>query len=526
MNAAHETSLVYRQAVEALNRREWEAAERLGASILAQASGHAGLHFVVGVAALQRQRMPQAFEHLGKAARLNPKRPDYVAQWARVLATTHAMREAVTAADYAMRLGPQDPMTLDTLGVVFTQANDHRRAVEAFQRAVAVMPEQAGFRFNLATSLTFVGELDAAEREHEACLARAPGFWKAHLALSQLRRQTTERNHVDRLLKLLAGCGDDPAARLYLNLALEKEYSDLGEHEQSFRHLLAGKAAWRATLDYAFERDEEVFAEIIRVSPQPSQAQGCDSGEPVFVMGMPRTGTTLVDRILSSHPSVQSAGELQNFAVALKRASGSTTPPMLDVDTLRCSGALDWKALGERYIASTRPGTGQADRFIDKLPHNFLYAGFIAAALPNASLVCLRRGAMDTCVSNFRQLFALTSPYYDYSFDIVDTARYFALFDRLMSHWRSVMPGRILEIGYEEIVSGQEAATRKLLKHCGLPWDDACLRFQDNAAPVSSASAVQVRSPLYSTSIGRWKRYGQQLDEVRAVLADTDIPLD
>ncbi|WP_243733034.1 tetratricopeptide repeat-containing sulfotransferase family protein [Luteimonas yindakuii] len=513
---------LYRQAVDALNRSDWTRAYWLASSLLPQCDDHGGVHFVAGVAALHLADNRRAHAHLQRAVRLSPTRPDYLAQLARVLATARATREGLEAAERAVALGPSDPVTLDTLGVVFSQCNAYARAASMFMRAVQLQPRAANMRFNLATALMFVGDLDAAEREYEACLALDPRYWKAHLALSQLRRQRPDSNHVERLQSLLATV-EEPAGRLYVNLALEKELSDLGEHARSLQHLRAGKAAWRQTLDYDIRRDERIFDAVRRGFDAAPERPGHASREPFFILGMPRSGTTLVERILSSHSEVASAGELQNFGVMLKRLSASTTSRMLDEDTLARAAAVDPAELGRHYIESTRPLTGSTAHFIDKLPHNFLYAGFIARALPDAPLICLRRDPMDTTLGNFRQLFALSSPYYDYSFDLVDTARYYVLFDRLMAFWHERLPGRILEVRYEDVVRDQEAQTRRLLDHCGLAWDDACLAFEKNAAPVATASLVQVRSPIYATSIGRWKRYGNGLDDALAVLRDAGL---
>ena len=196
------------------------------------------------------------------------------------------------------------------------------------------------------------------------------------------------------------------------------------------------------------------------------------------------------------------------------------------MDTVEKAAGCDWQRVGEAYIHATRPNTGHTPRFIDKLPHNFLYAGFIAKALPNAKIVCLRRNPMDSCLGNFRQLFAQTSPYYDYSFDIENCGRYWLMFDRLMCHWAQVLPGRILQVNYEDIVEDQTAALNAVLEHCGLPWNDACLAFQDNAAPVATASAVQVREPLNNRSIGRWRRYDNELMPLRRLLEDAGVAID
>ena len=514
---------LYYLAVDALNRSEWAQAFALAQRVLPMAPSHAGVHFVAGVAALHQQQIPLALRHLQQSVRLNPSRADYGAQWARALAAAGAIRQSVEAADAAAAIPTEDAMTLDSLGVIYSQANAHAKAAEMFRRAAEFRPEVASFRFNRATSLTFTGDAAAAELEYEACLAREPRYWKAHLALAQLRRQSPEKNHVERLRSLLAQHAHDLNGQMYLHLALSKEYEDLGELDESFAHLTAGKRAGRGKRGYSSERDASLFKSIEANTRELHGPEGSDSGEPIFVIGMPRSGTTLVDRILSSHPDVQSAGELQNFSIALKRASGSRTPNLLDEDTLGRARELDWRQLGAAYVGGTRPVTGHTPRFVDKLPHNFLYAGHIARALPNARIICLRRNPMDTCLSNFRQLFAQSSPFYDYSFDLLDTGRYYVMFDRLMAHWKRVMPERILEIEYEAIVDDQEQTTRRLLEFCGLSWNEACLRFDQNEAPVSTASAVQVRQPLYRSALQRWKRYERQLAGLRSLLEEAGI---
>jgi hypothetical protein len=259
---------------------------------------------------------------------------------------------------------------------------------------------------------------------------------------------------------------------------------------------------------------------------QETPSGGCVTYEPIFVIGMPRSGTTLVERIISSHPDVQSAGELLNFAMSLKSFSKSRSSDLISPDIIAGAKGIEWQKLGEMYLASTRPTTGQKPHFIDKLPHNFLYAGFIAKALPHAKIVCLRRNPMDTCLSNFRQLFAPKSPFFDYSFDLLDTGRYYVLFDRLMAHWQRVLPGRILEIHYEDIVESQEAKSRQILDFCGLTWDERCLRFEENPSPVATASAIQVRAPIYRSALKRWKKYGDRLDDLQTLLLDSGIRID
>lgn len=516
----------YAQAVSALNAADFPRAYALSMALVRQLPQHGGVHFVAGVAALHLGQMPQAIDLLGRACAFSPARPDYHAQRARALAIVRAFREALEAADRAWSLGPADPMTSDTVGVVYTQANEHRKAAQAFARAVEEAPRVASFRFNLATALTFLGELDAAESEYEACLALDPRYWKAHLALSQLRRQQPASNHLERLRALLADAHEEPQARMYVNLALSKELEDLQRYAEAFTHLVAGKRAGIEGRDYRFERDRALFDALIETFDGAPTTEGSDSHEPIFVIGMPRSGTTLVDRILSSHPDVHSAGELQNFGVVVKRLSGSRTDQLIDPETVRLARNVPPRAIGEAYVASTRPGTAARPRFTDKLPHNFLYAGFIASALPRARIVCVLRDPMDTCLSNFRQLFAQSSPYYDYSFDPVTTARYYVEFRRLVDHWLRLWPERFHVVQYEALVANQRRETEALLAACELTWDERCMSFQDNDAPVATASAVQVREPLNARSIGRWRRYAAEIGTMRRVLEDAGIPLE
>ena len=477
-----------------------------------------------GVAAAERGRIREGLQLIREAIAADPADPEAHAQHGRFLSRLHRDREAVAAVERALALAPTAALTLDTIGVVLSRAGLHERAVECFERAVTVEPTRASLYFNLAASLKFLGRFDEAEAAYESCLEREPRFWRAHSALSQLHRQTTGRNHVERLEALLAGGDLEADAELHLRHALAKELEDLGRHSDAFAQLVAGKARRRATLGYAFERDERLFDAVTRLFPAPLDppAHGVATDAPIFVVGMPRSGTTLVERILSSHSQVASAGESQNFGVLLKRAVGTASPHVLDVETVERSLSVDLPALGRAYLEQTRPD-GARPRFVDKMPLNFLYLGHIARALPAARLVVVRRGPLDTCLGNFRQLFALGFSYYDYACDLLDTGRYYLAFDRLVAHWRAVLPGRIHELHYERLVAEQRDETRRLLEHCGLDWEDGCLAFERNPGAVATASAVQVRERLHARSIGRWRHYERELQPLIRLLAEAGV---
>ncbi|MGN2242893.1 sulfotransferase [Frateuria sp. GZRR33] len=508
----------------ALRQRDFPGTCALAAHMLKLQPGSAEAHYLAGVGALELHRTSVALEHLHRAASTEPRRAEYAVQFARALVRGHRHGDALQVALAASALAPGEPLLLDALGTVFTQCQAHERAANLYRRAAALLPDNPVCRFNLAMSLVYAGRADEAERELDACLALAPLHWVAHGVLSRLRRQEAGRNHLDRLAALLASHVAEPTAAYQLNMALGKEHEDLGNPALAFEHFRRGKQAARARRAYAPAQDAALVNSLIGAFPAPPPSTGgCASDEPIFVMGMPRSGTTLVERIIASHPQVHAAGELENFSVWLRRLAGGTSPLPLDPDVVARASGLDWSQLGELYLASTRPATTFKPRFVDKFPHNFLYAGFIARALPNAKLICLRRHPLDTCLGNFREPFAEGSFFHGYAFDLLDIGRYYVQFDRLMAHWRRVLPGRVLEIDYEALVEAPEATTRRLLAHCELPWNDACLHFERNRAASSTASALQVRDPIHKAGVGRWKRYASELADLRELLRAAGI---
>jgi hypothetical protein len=248
-------------------------------------------------------------------------------------------------------------------------------------------------------------------------------------------------------------------------------------------------------------------------------AASCGRPGPIFVLGLPRSGTTLVDRILSSHEAVESLGEINDFALSLMRLAGQAGGKG---ELIRRSAGLDPHALGEAYLDSIAGYGATRALTIDKTPVNFLYIGLILRALPQAKIVHLRRHPMASGYALYKTLFRMGCPF---SYDLSDLAAYQAAYLQLMDHWRTVAPGRILDVDYESLVSDQEAVSRRIIAHCELDWRDECLRFHENASPAATASAAQVRRPLYASSIDQWRRYRRQLQPLADGLAACGVDL-
>ena len=514
-------------AFAALNRGHFEAARSIARAALEHDPHWVPMHFVAGVAALEQNDPVEASSHLKFAVESNGAHAPSRLHLARAHAMLQEFHAAILQTEEFLALAGDDPLMLDGAGVILTTCGEHGRALSAFQKAAKLAPDNAGIRYNLGTALTTHGDLESAKLHLEACIELDPGHWRAHNALAHLQRQTLESNHISRLKKLLQQLQGRVTASLYVGVALAKELEDIGEYREAFKRLTEAKKGPGPLLGYTPEKSQALFDALSSLPlPAPGEAQGHESDEPIFVVGMPRTGTTLVDRILSTHPQVTQAGELHNFASAFKQAAGGQTFNLFSPMDIRGITKLDWRTLGQRYIESTRPLTGRTSRFTDKLPHNFLYAGLIATAFPRAKIICVLRNPMDTCLSNFRQLFAPDSPYFDYSYDILHIGEYYIRFRKLMTHWRMLFPERILEIDYESIVLDQERSSRRLLEFCGLPWDPSCLRFELNDSPVATASAMQVRQPIYRSALGRWKRYEPELQPLVELLSTAGIHLE
>ncbi len=520
------TSRTAAAARAALGSGDLAGARRLAELRLGEPGGEAEGHFLTGIVAAEAGRIGAAIAAIERAVAIAPL-GEYRAQLARLYMLVRRDGAAAAQLRAAEDDPPADALSRDTIGCVYARLGDHAAALPHFAVAVDLAPDNDQFLYNKAATLSFLGEVDAAEAALEAIIARAPDEARAHHLLAGLRKQDAGRNHVVRLegVHARASAGAD---RLLTGYALAKELEDIGQADAAFARLAAVNAAHRAALDYDVARDAAIFAAIEESWPQFATAPvGDPSAEaPVLVIGMPRTGTTLVDRILASHPGIESVGELQALPLAVKAASGTRSRTVLDPETVRAAAGADLGAIGRDYLR--RAGDHRRDatrRFVDKFPGNFHYAGIAARALPAARLVCLRRNPMDTVLANYRNLFAIGSRYYDYSYDLMDIAAYYAGFDRLMAHWHRAMPGRILEVRYEALVADQEGETRRLLAHCGLDWSDDCLNFHAHGGAVSTPSAAQVRRPIYRDSVARWRRHEAALAPVAAFFAERGIAI-
>ena len=465
----------------------------------------------------------EALDHLRRAVACAPADAALIIQYAQYLLRLGRRREALAAAAQAEGHDVRRPELLDAIGTLLTHAEEPGRGLPYFERAVEAAPRNAEIRYNLAMAQRMVGTLEQAETSLDGVIAARPADGEAYGARSALRKQTRERNHVAELERALERLKGQRAA-IAVAFALAKELEDLREYARSFSYLRAACQKYRASLRYDVTDDIAVL-DSLRTSHTAEKLAtlrtAFETSECIFIVGLPRSGTTLVERILGSHNQVYSAGELNAFpSVAVEAVTKRVGGPVNKLAFVQATLDLDFEQLGRAYLEASRPQTGHTPKFTDKLPLNYLYAGLIHAALPQARFVALRRHPMDSCYAMYKTLFAAAYPF---TYDLMDLARYYVAWDRLMRHWETVIGDAWLPVNYEGLVTEQEGVSREIVAHCGLDWEDRCLDFHNSSTAVTTASAVQVRQPLYADSVGKWRAYSRELEPLTRYLESNGI---
>lgn len=395
----------------------------------------------------------------------------------------------------------------------------HAQALALMERARALGHDEPDFRYYRALQLQFNGRLDEAEAEMEACLRAGSTIGRASLSLARIRRQTAASNHVEflraRLREAVHGTEDHAA----LAFALHKELDDLDERDAAWDALQRANASMRARLPrYDAEAEAALFDALIHRSGAAALARTATAHAgpaPVFIVGLPRSGTTLLERILGNHSMVAAAGELNDFPRQLRWCADRHGHALLDPALLEASDDVDFTELGRRYLEQSQWRAGDRPFYVDKLPPNFMLLGFIRRALPQARVVHLVRDPMDVCFSNYRAMFGSA---YGYSYGFESLAHHHGQYRRLMRHWHAAMPGFVLDLPYELLVRDSEAAARRLFDFCGLPFEPGCGDNTRNAGAVATLSSAQVRQPIHARGLGEWRRYARQLGPLRAML--------
>ncbi len=524
MNGPDSTTSMERllDQIESLLRQGRVAeAERLSKLLIATLPARHEGYVLLGRALQKQGRLREALDTSLAARQRAPKHPAAELLCIECLLQLGQAAGAIEELDQLAKRARGQKRLLQDVAQLYSHVNRHIEAEACYAEAAALPPEDAGALYNWSTALTGLGRLEAAEQCLDRVIALAPLDFDAYYNRSTLRRQTPERNHVVELEAELGRSEHNVPAQVPLGYALAKELEDLGEYSRSFAALQRAAAARRRSLSYQVAIDIAGMEDIRRCFDAQYEArasEGHADRRPFFVMGLPRSGTTLIDRILSTHSAVESRGESSDLGATVMHLAGSARSKR---ELIENTERLEPAHVGREYCS--RLPKSAREYLIDKTPVNFLYAGLISKALPLARIIHVRRHPMDVCYAMYKTLFRMAYPF---SYSLEDLADYYVAYHGLMSHWRQLLGSRLIEIDYEEVVMNQESATRRLLQSCNLAWESGCLAFHKNETPSLTASAAQVRRPIYSSSVGLWRRYVQELEPLATRLRDAGIVID
>jgi tetratricopeptide (TPR) repeat protein len=511
INPRHaEASINLGTALAVLGRHE-EAIPRFEAAIAIKPNS-AEAHKSLAKALDESERYREAAEHYEKVLALWPHDAEARTGLGDVLHRLDRTDEAVEQYEKVLATAPTFSKALNSLGNALHLLGRSEEGVAYFRRALAIDSSDLRTNKDLGSALIALGKFDEARAFLEKAITLSPHKAGCYEALVRCRRVTSEDHHFAAMRKLAA----NPASlsetdQIDLHFALGNAFADVGEHQQSFDHILAANALKRRQIKFdegiwleQFERIRNAFTTRLL---RDKAGLGDPSDLPIFILGMPRSGTTLIEQILASHPKVFGAGELREMTNLATRPRSLEDPSYPDL--IATMSAVELRRLGANYIEAVRHRAPKVARLTDKTPVNYMWAGLIHLALPNARMIHASRDLRDVAFSCFSLHFGIG---HQYTYDLAELGRHCCAYAQLMQHWRTVLPeGAILEVQYEELVADLEHQARRILTHCGLEWDDACLSFYETERSVRTASATQVRRPIYQSSIGRWRPHEQRL---------------
>lgn len=498
-----------------------EEAEKLYRRVLRDNPGNVDALRLLAQIALRAEHADDAEQMLQEAIRLAPDFLLAVLDLGQLYKEQDRYEEAIACFDRAIALEPAQAQAHFLRAGTLARASFTPEAAASYRRCLELRPRHAGAQLALGHVLKAIGDYDGAVAAYRECIAITPDSGETYWSLANLKTYRFDDATIEAMERHAESEGAETQSRVNFLFALAKACEDREDYARAFDHYRRGNEMQRAQVTYDPVQTEVVNDRIVGTfSPDLFEAlrgAGDPDPSPIFILGLPRSGSTLLEQVLASHSAVEGTAELPyvgRLATSLGRGGrgGAAYPEV--VAGLRPERLA---ALGAEYLARSRMHRrSAAPRFVDKMPNNFPNAGLIALMLPNAKIIDARRHPLDACLSCWRQLFAKGQ---NFTYDLTEIGEYWLQYQRMMDHWASVLPGRLLTVQYEEVVRDFEPQVRRLLEFCGLPFEDACLRFYESERPVRTPSAEQVRQPIYDRSVGHFRHYEQWIGELIDVIA-------
>lgn len=509
-----------------LNTKKLEEAEQIALYLFENYPKMPPTLFFLGQVAMERRRFVAAEDFYSQAIKLAPKEAGIRIAHAKALAALGRRVDSMKSLDKSVSLQPNDPKILHKCAMSFNQLSEYERALELWTTALDHVTDDPIILHNIAAVHRTLGNLSEAEKFANKAIVINPNIASAIYLRSDVRKVTQDDNHIAHLEEHLSNT-EFPAATKHQYLqALAKEYEDIGDYKKSFETLKISTLVRRDGIDYDVKDDITLMSDMAKHYSAKffkTKREGFIGGKtPIFILGLPRAGSTLLERILGGHPDVTSMGERIDFDRSL-RVQIREAHPGLNIekeDFVTTSTAVDFRKLGATYMKRTAPYAGDTSHCLDKMPVNYLYSGLILTALPNAKIIHIRRSPMDACYAMLKMSFNRAYPF---SYDLDELAYYYIAHHTLMQHWHEVLGEQMFEVNYKDLVADTQGTVRKLTDGCGLEWNPDILDYEKNKGASTTASAAQIRQPIYSSSVEKWRHYEAQLAPVRARLEDAGI---
>ena len=451
--------------------------------------------------------------------------PDYLAGWITLGLVQIERSRAVDAIDsykQATRLSPKNPAGWGGLGNAYAAANYQDKSAEAYARAVSLSPKAPHLQMGYAHVLKTLGDQEAALKAYRAAIAGKPDFGEVYWSMANLKIFNFEDEEVAAMEHQLENEELTASAEIHFRFSLGKAYEDQKDHDKAWHYYHSGNQLQRMQVSYDSAEFQNRQNEIIEVFSkefiEEHAGNGYEAADPILIVGLPRSGSTLVEQILASHSQVEGTSELPNLGKIAHSIGRYAKDNKQFPESARDLRGRDWRAYGKRYIEETRRHREEGTPFFtDKLPNNFSMIGFLHLVLPNARVINTRRHPYDSCLGAYKQLFGKGQ---NFTYDMWDLADYYGQYHKMVSHWHKVLPGKMLDVHYEETVTDLEGQVRRILEHCGLPFEEQCLRFWETRRAVRTASSEQVRQPIYSGALGKWRLYEDHIGVWKEQLGD------
>ena len=513
-------SITARKAAQA---GDWVTVKACAKEIISRQRDNAEGYFLHGLVEKAANRPEQAIKLFSRALGFDGKRYDAAVEMAGQHLRLHQYGEAAELLEQYQALLGNSPMYLDMAGTIYTNIGQPEKGWPLYKKANELQPGIPTLQANFAACNVYVGKIDEARDIYRALLVKAPEHQRHHYELSRLGR-AEDSVHVEQMKAVVEAKNLPPEKNIYIYYALGKELEDLERWDESFHYYkMAGDAA-ASVGNYDVQTDINIIDKVIEVCNADwlnDGTGGADAGKsdktPVFIVGLPRSGTTLTERILTSHSQVESVGESFFMQIVLKRVSGIRGHDSMSPGIIEAAAKKDMQRVAKGYMEAIAYRFGDKPMFVEKLPENFLYLGFIAKAFPEARIIHLNRNPMDNCFALYKQSF------FRYAYRLDDLGPYYETYARLRDHWRRLLGERLVEMDYEQLVSDQERQTRRLLDEIGLNFEADCLRFEKNRTASNTASSVQIREKIHVRSVNRWRCYEQHLKPLQTYMEKSGI---